>query len=105
MENKKTERGLRFPFWLRWGALRNDIVMWQEEINKDTFSFGKFTAMGTAKIIGKEKGVVMATSFGVLPMVFGLDFSACRGCIQRGYKKCGYAPFCPVLAASREKAI
>jgi hypothetical protein len=74
--------------------------MCQEKISKDTFSFGKFTAMGTSKIIGKDKGVLMATSFGVLPMVMGLDFAACPGCIQRGYKQCEYASFCPVLAAN-----
>jgi hypothetical protein len=74
--------------------------MWQEKISKDTFFFGKFTAMGTAKIIGKNKGVVMATSFGILPMVTGLDFSACSGCTQRKCKQCEYASFCPVMAAN-----
>ena len=93
------EHGLRLPFELNPGALRNDILMCQETINMDTFS--KFAAMGTAKIIGKDKGVVMATSFGILPMVMGLDFAACPGCIQRGYKQCGYASFCPVLAANQ----
>jgi hypothetical protein len=74
--------------------------MWQEKISRDRLSFGKFTAMGTAKVIGKNKGVIMATSFGVLPMVMGLDFSACAGCIRRGFKPCGYASFCPLLAAN-----
>jgi hypothetical protein len=78
--------------------------MWQEKISKDTVSFGRSTAMGTAKIIGKNNGVLMATSFGILPMVVGLDFSACPGCIQRGSQPCEYSSFCPVLAASREKA-
>jgi hypothetical protein len=52
--------------------------MWPEEISKDTLSFGKFTAIGTAKIIGKNKGVVMATSLSVLPLVIGLDFALPR---------------------------
>jgi hypothetical protein len=34
--------------------------MWQEKISKHTLSSGKFTAMGTANIIGKDKGTVMA---------------------------------------------
>jgi hypothetical protein len=74
-------------------------AMWQEKIGKDTFSLGRFTAMGTAKIIGKNKGVVISTSFGVLPMVTGLQFSACPGCAQREAKQCEFASFCPVLAA------
>jgi hypothetical protein len=40
--------------------------MQQEKISKDTLSFGKFAADGTANMIGKDKGVVMATNFGVL---------------------------------------
>ena len=73
--------------------------MRQGKISKDTLSFGEFTAAGTANIIGKNKGVVMATHFGVVPMVVALDFAACPGCIQRGYKDCQDSPFCPVLAA------
>jgi hypothetical protein len=79
--------------------MKRNIVMRRQEISKDTLPFGQFTANGTANIIGKDKGVVMATSFGVLPMVMALDFAACPGCIQRGYKRCQYASFCPVLAA------
>jgi len=75
--------------------------MWPKTISKDIFSFGKFAATGTARLIRKDKGVVMATSFGVLPMVMGLDFAACPGCIQRGHKQCEYALFCPVLDANR----
>jgi hypothetical protein len=74
--------------------------MWQKKLSKDTSSFGTFTPMGAAKIIGKNKGVVMATSFGVLPMVMGLEFSACTGCIQRENKRCAHGSFCPELAAS-----
>jgi hypothetical protein len=74
--------------------------MWQKKFNKDPSSFGKFTPMGTARIIGKNKGVVMATSFAVLPMVAGLEFSACAGCNQSGNKQCAYASFCPELGAS-----
>ena len=77
--------------------------MWQEKISKDTFSFNRFTAMGTAKVLGENKGVLMSTSFGVLPMVTGLDFSACSGCARRGAKQCQYASFCPVLAAKLER--
>ena len=68
-------------------------------LHNDRLSFGKFAANGTANIIGKDKGVVMATYFGVVPMVMALDFAACPGCIQRGYMHCQSAPFCPVLAA------
>jgi hypothetical protein len=74
--------------------------MRHERIIQDRLPFGKFTAAGTAKIIGKNKGVAMATSFGVLPMVMGLDFSACAGCIQRGCKHHENASFCPLLAAN-----
>ena len=73
--------------------------MWQKKLSKDKSSFGTFTPTGTARIIGKNKGVVMATSFGVLPMVMGLEFSACTGCIRRENKQCGDASFCPELAA------
>jgi len=55
--------------------------------------------MGTANIIGKDKGVLIATSVGVLPLVMALDFAACPGCIQRGCRQCEYASSCPVLAA------
>jgi hypothetical protein len=75
--------------------------MQQEKISKDTLSFGKFAADGTANMIGNDKGVVMATNFTIVPMVMALDFAACPGCIQRGYKRCQYASFCPVLAAKR----
>ena len=76
-----------------------NTVTRQEKISKDTLSFGQFTANGTANIIGKHKGVVMGTNFAIVPMVMALDFAACPGCIQRGYKRCQYASFCPVLAA------
>jgi len=74
--------------------------MWQKKLTKDKSSFGTFTAMGTARIIGENKGVVLATGFAVLPMVMGLEFSACTGCLQRGNKPCGQASFCPELADS-----
>jgi hypothetical protein len=74
--------------------------MWQKKLSKDTSSFDTFIPTGTARIIGKNKGVVMATSFAVLPMVIGLEFSACAGCVRPGNKQCGYASFCPELAAS-----
>jgi hypothetical protein len=71
----------------------------QEKTIKDKLSFGKFTANGTANVLGKDKGVVIATNFATVPMVMALDFAACAGCIQRGYKHCQNALFCPVLAA------
>jgi hypothetical protein len=74
--------------------------MRQEKITKDTLSFGEFTPAGTANLISKNKGVVMAMHFGVVPMVVALDFAACPGCIQRGYKRCQDRAFCPVLAAN-----
>jgi hypothetical protein len=79
---------------------KRKVVMWQKKLGKDTASFGAFTPMGTARIIGENKGIVMATSFAVLPMVTGLEFSACTGCIQRENKQCAQASFCPELAAS-----
>jgi hypothetical protein len=74
--------------------------MWQKKLRKDTSSFGTFTPMGTARIIGENKGVVMGASFSVLPMVMGLEFSACTGCPQRENKQCAHASFCPELAGS-----
>jgi hypothetical protein len=79
--------------------MKRNIVLPEEKISKHTLSFARFTANGTANIIGKDKGVVMATNFAVVPMVMALDFAACPGCTQRGYKRCQYASFCPVLAA------
>ena len=57
--------------------------MRQGRISRDTLSFGEFTAVGIANIIGKDKGVVIATNFGVVPMVMALDFAACSVCIQQ----------------------